>query len=201
MHIYESNGRILRAAPNADRNTYLVAIDRAEAIDARAKGRGQHGGFYLKSAAPRVARYLMKVRRNHKTGQCNPSIDTIAGDVGLCRNTVIKALKCLQALGFIKWVSGGQRGRGGRIHRASNRYTLLIPDWIAQMTSVDAYRMLVETKQLLQSLFSGQKSTKRIGTSSRGLRVGFSGAGEADLGTYSSSSPSSSSSGSGSGSQ
>ncbi|TXH10074.1 MAG: helix-turn-helix domain-containing protein [Spirochaetes bacterium] len=38
--------------------------------------------------------------RNHKTGLCYPSWDTISADSSLCRNTVAKAIREIEASGF-----------------------------------------------------------------------------------------------------
>jgi hypothetical protein len=74
----------------------------------------------LKVLAVRIARY-----RNDFTGQCNPSVDTLARRTGKhgkwARRTVQRQLKALRKLGWITYTDN----RGGR--SKSTQYTLTKP--------------------------------------------------------------------------
>ncbi len=49
---------------------------------------------------------------NHKTGQCDPSLDTIAFLVGLSRRTVIRCVNGIVRAGFFRRIR-----HGGNYHR------------------------------------------------------------------------------------
>lgn len=88
------------------------------------------------------ARYVHRVLcdfHNARTGQCNPSIETLAEATGLDRKTVMRALKELEEHGAISV----ERGGFGR----SNRYTLLAFErWLAdKRTERQATAVVPET--------------------------------------------------------
>jgi biotin operon repressor len=61
------------------------------------------------SSSSRLVLQALMWHRNHRTGQCNPRWATLARELGVCRNTVWRALKELRAKGWV--VSHrGQRG-------------------------------------------------------------------------------------------
>ncbi|MCR5752895.1 MAG: helix-turn-helix domain-containing protein [Kiritimatiellae bacterium] len=59
-----------------------------------------------------------------KTGQCFPSIETLARQSHLHRVTVIRCLDSLKEKGYLKWISGGRK-KSGRV--LSNLYKLTLP--------------------------------------------------------------------------
>lgn len=71
--------------------------------------------FVGNSAAKSVLRCLADFR-NEKTGQCNPSTDTIAKETELNRKTVYKAITYLEEKGFIR--------RERVVLNSSNNYVL-----------------------------------------------------------------------------
>lgn len=75
--------------------------------------------FVGNSAAKSVLRCLADFR-NEKTGQCNPSTDTIAKETELNRKTVYKAITYLEEKGFIR--------RERVVLNSSNNYVLNLSD-------------------------------------------------------------------------
>jgi Helix-turn-helix domain len=57
----------------------------------------------VSAAAKCIATVLLLKFRNHKTGLCNPSFNTIAGCVGRKRRSVIDAINELKELGWMDW--------------------------------------------------------------------------------------------------
>jgi hypothetical protein len=71
----------------------------------------------LSPSAKCVAVSLLVIWRNSKTGQCNPSLGTIAKTIGLARRTVIDAIAELRRSGWVEVDS-----TGGGSQRNTNRY-------------------------------------------------------------------------------
>ena len=65
-------------------------------------------------------------RTDDSTGQCYPSIDTIAESARLHRTTVIKVLDVLKRNGLLRWV---KRVGDKTSKHQSNLYTLNLPDF------------------------------------------------------------------------
>ena len=59
-----------------------------------------------------------------KTGQCFPSIETLARQSHLHRVTVMRSLDSLKKKGLLKWISGGRKKKGRVL---SNLYKLTLP--------------------------------------------------------------------------
>ncbi len=59
-----------------------------------------------------------------KTGQCFPSIETLARQSHLHRATVMRSLDSLKGKGYLKWITGGRKKRGRVL---SNLYKLTLP--------------------------------------------------------------------------
>ena len=59
-----------------------------------------------------------------KTGQCFPSIETLARQSHLHRATVMRCLDSLKQKGYLKWISGGRKKKGRVL---SNLYKLTLP--------------------------------------------------------------------------
>lgn len=58
---------------------------------------------------------ILRFRRNRKTGQCNPAVETLMKDANMSKSTAERALNELEKLGWI----ARQRGRG----KKSNKYS------------------------------------------------------------------------------
>jgi hypothetical protein len=120
--------------------------------------REQRARFRFLLNAHRRARHLTPlselignalIRRLGTDGQCDPSHDTIAGDVGCCARTVRRALATLKAIGLLAWQRRIIR-TGPCIDQASNAYLLLTPDGnptggqrVRQTSSLDKSRELL----------------------------------------------------------
>ena len=80
-----------------------------------------HGVLPLVDLPPteRLTLVCLAFYHTDKTGECFPSMQTLADDVGVCRRRMHQAIKELEAWGLIKKARGGTAARN-----ASNRYTL-----------------------------------------------------------------------------
>ncbi|TPG39472.1 helix-turn-helix domain-containing protein [Roseomonas nepalensis] len=116
-----------------DRNARARLLFSAEAWDRATHRRGGHGGR-LKRTGLAVLRALMRYH-DHRTGRCDPSLDTIARAAGVARSTAVLALERLMVAGFIAWTRRAvvvpMRHRGGRRESAyaqvTNAYRLTPP--------------------------------------------------------------------------
>src|SRR5580693_3372335 len=70
---------------------------------------------------------LALLKRLGTDGQCDPSHDTLAEDVGCCARTARRALATLKALGLLLWQRRIVRN-GPCVDQTSNAYLLLTPD-------------------------------------------------------------------------
>jgi DNA-binding MarR family transcriptional regulator len=117
-----------------DRNQRARLIFLAERLDAQTKKKGQHGGC-LKRTGLQVLRVLLFHFHNVATGQCDPSLDSLAAAAGMARSTVVNALKRLEAAGILerirraRWIR--QAGRK-RCVQWSNAYRLNVPTCFRQ---------------------------------------------------------------------
>jgi hypothetical protein len=64
------------------------------------------------------------LRRASKAGQCWPSLETIAADVGCSVRTATRAVRSLRLLSLLSWMQ--RKARWNR--RASNLYALAVPN-------------------------------------------------------------------------
>jgi Helix-turn-helix domain len=90
---------------------------------------GKHYGAITAKAAE-VARVLLWVFHNVKTGLCIPGYDTIAEEAGCHRDTVAEAIKMLEAAGILTWCNRRARVtiKGVRkVIRISNSYRFTDP--------------------------------------------------------------------------
>ena len=70
-----------------------------------------------------VLAYLSRV--SDRQGICFPSVPTIAEKCGCCQNTARKAIRELEAAGFISITAATLPTKSGKVRWTSNRYTLL----------------------------------------------------------------------------
>ena len=90
---------------------------------------GKHYGAVTAKAAE-VARVLLWVFHNVKTGLCIPGYDTLAEEAGCHRDTVAEAIKMLEGAGILTWCNRRARVtiKGVRkIIRISNSYRFIDP--------------------------------------------------------------------------
>lgn len=76
----------------------------------------------LKRSEARVGMYLLK-RINQTTGQCNPSIETIAEDLEYSRSTVIRALNGLEKNGYFEKKLFGSRTGTNQYYPCWDKFT------------------------------------------------------------------------------
>ncbi|AFN57595.1 hypothetical protein FBY51_1845 [Zymomonas mobilis] len=98
---------------------YLEAVDQ---YSIKTKG--------LSDKAVRLLKMLFRMV-DFKTGRLEPTLDTICERVGYARATVVKLLRQLQDLGFIRWIRRSIKiktdGAGPRRKQTSNAYGFLSP--------------------------------------------------------------------------
>jgi len=74
---------------------------------------------------------------NRKTGQLDPSIETLMRKLKRSRDSIVRALKALRAHGFLDWlrryVPTGSEGRGPQVQQTSNAYRLFLPAAAARL--------------------------------------------------------------------
>src|SRR5262245_33100205 len=100
--------------------------------------KGKHYGV-LTGKFVRVLRALLWLIHDGRSGQCNPSYETIADKAACARSTVCEAIKALEACGILSWVNRITRIRERdvdlfgktvwvwRVVRTSNAYTFRDP--------------------------------------------------------------------------
>lgn len=86
-----------------DRNQRARLIHQAETIELRTKAKGRKSGV-LGQTGLQVLRVLLLQFSNRATGLCCPSIEAIRSKTGFCKQTVVKAIRALEAVGIIKAV-------------------------------------------------------------------------------------------------
>lgn len=118
----------------------------AEALDRATRTKGQHGGC-LKRTGLDVLRALLRAFYSYRDGTCFPSHAAIAAAAGCCVETVRKAIRRLEAAGFIStlrrkvvasFVSHIRRVRFDVAVQTSNSYTFSLPGDGNQPASIDA---------------------------------------------------------------
>lgn len=76
---------------------------------------------------------------NRKTGQLDPSIETLMRMLKRSRDAIVRALAALRAHGFLDWlrryVPTGNEGRGPQVQQTSNAYRLFLPPQAARLLS------------------------------------------------------------------
>lgn len=86
-----------------DRNQRARLICQAESIERRTKAKGRKSGI-LGQTGLAVLRSLIFDFSNRSTGLCCPSIKSIQLKTGFCKQTVVKAIRALEAVGLIRVV-------------------------------------------------------------------------------------------------
>lgn len=91
---------------------------KARRFDRQTHQSGRHGGVIGRTALI-VLHTLLFEFLNYRTGQLDPSYDSIARRSGVCRRAVASALRRLKALGVLNWLRRCSEGRD-----AQGRFTL-----------------------------------------------------------------------------
>lgn len=117
----------------------FVAISRKEAarrwqkarrFDRQTHTKGKHGGMIGRTALA-VLYALLFDFLDFKTGELDPSYQTIADKAGVCRRTVATALARLRDLGVLHWQRRSrpesEKGGGYRQVQITNAYAVLSP--------------------------------------------------------------------------
>jgi hypothetical protein len=122
-----------------DREAKVRLMHLARALKHRTE-KGKHYGR-LTGKFCDVLHALVWLIHDGKTGQCNPSYETIAAKAECCRATVATAIRALEDAGLLSWVNRFVRKRqreGGvwvtRLVRTSNAYILRPPKSKAPVT-------------------------------------------------------------------
>jgi hypothetical protein len=85
----------------------------------------------LQDGDRRVLAFLLDIH-NHRTGECYPTIDTIAEEIARSREAVNDSLARLKERGFVRWIRrtktkpGSEGEAGPQLEQTSNAYTF---DW------------------------------------------------------------------------
>ena len=120
-----------------DREAKVRITRLAEALSHRTE-KGKHYGV-LTGKFVRVLRAMLWLIHDGRSGQCNPSYETIADKAGCARSTVYEAIRALEAAGILSWVNRLTKirereldlfGRAvwvWRVVRTSNAYTFRDP--------------------------------------------------------------------------
>lgn len=102
---YRSEARFIRdltacSTPmNRDQRARVIAV--AEGIERRTKAKGARNGL-LGQVGLQVLRCLLFRFQNKSTGLCFPSYRQIMDATGLCRQSIAKSLRALEAAGIVK---------------------------------------------------------------------------------------------------
>jgi hypothetical protein len=103
---------------------------KARRWDRETRQPGRHGGIIGRTALTTLYALLFDFL-NHRTGRCDPSLDTIAAKAGCCRRAVVNALARLRELGLLAWQRRCEEDRDAegrfRLRQRTNAYGLLPP--------------------------------------------------------------------------
>lgn len=120
-----------------DREAKVRITRLAEALSHRTE-KGKHYGV-LTGKFVRVLRALLWLIHDGRSGQCNPSYETIAAKADCARSTVFEAIRALELAGILSWVNRLVKVRERdvdlfgrtiwvwRVVRTSNAYTFRDP--------------------------------------------------------------------------
>jgi helix-turn-helix protein len=127
----------LSASTPLDRNQRAKIIAVAEGIERRTKAPGKRCGI-LGLTGLQVLRVLLMQFHNRAHGLCCPSIEKLREVTGFCKQTVVKAIRALEAVGLMRVTRRLVRkmvDRGGYMVRAavqgSNLYAFNVGGQIA----------------------------------------------------------------------
>jgi hypothetical protein len=91
----------LGASTKLDRNQRAKLLAIAESIERRTKSKGRKSGL-LGLTGLQVLRVLLLKFHNSVHGLCCPSIEKLREVTGFCKQTVVKAIRALEAVGILK---------------------------------------------------------------------------------------------------
>lgn len=135
-----SEGVFWRPVRRADLRILLRAAEKQEQIARMTPGK--RGAIGLTGLV--VFREMVKLV-DYRSGQLDPSYDTLAARTGFARSTIAKALKALRAAGFLDWIRRFDRDpsrageRGPQVRQVSNAYRFAMPAFIGRLLGVFAH--------------------------------------------------------------
>ena len=101
---------------------------RARRWDRETRTKGRHGGAIGRTALAALYALLFDFL-NHRSGRLDPSLDAIARKAGICRRTVVNAIRRLKDLGLLIWQRRCEEDRDEagrfRLRQRTNAYGLL----------------------------------------------------------------------------
>lgn len=103
-----------------DREAKVRIMHLARCLKRRTEPR-RHYGVLTGKCVDDVLHALLWLIHDGRSGQCNPSYETIADKAGCVRSTVAEAIKMLESAGILSWVN--------RIHRIRLRERDLFGQW------------------------------------------------------------------------
>lgn len=128
-----------------DRNQRAKLLQMAESIERRTKAPGRQAGIFGQSGLT-VLRTLLLRFAHGQTGVCCPSIEQLRRVTGFCKQTVVKALRALEASGMVRIVR--------RLVRRQ-----VVRDGIAMVTTVqgsNVYAFKIGGQIVIRSLLAGK---------------------------------------------
>jgi hypothetical protein len=121
-----------------DREAKVRIAHLARALKRRTEP-GRHYGVLTGKCVDDVLHALLWLIHDGRSGQCNPSLETIADKAGCARSTVCRAIAALESAGILSWVNRitrirvrerdllGQWSTSWRVVRTSNAYVFRDP--------------------------------------------------------------------------
>jgi DNA-binding MarR family transcriptional regulator len=128
-----------------DRNQRARLIYQAEQVELRTKAKGRKSGV-LGQTGLAVLRALVFGFANRATGLCCPSLQSIRERTGFCKQTVVKAIRALEAVGLLRVVR--------RLVRRP-----VVRNGVAMVTAVQAtnvYGFRLDAKVVIRPLLAGK---------------------------------------------
>jgi DNA-binding MarR family transcriptional regulator len=151
-----------------DRNLRVTIIVQAESVERRTKAKGKQAGV-LGQSGLRVLRSLLFDFAHLGTGRCMPSYQTIRRATGLATSTIGKALRRLEAAGFLETTRRMVRV-GRRWLRTSNSYGF-------KLVTIFVQKPLQKNKEKMATpmprLSTGMPESLKNVLASWGARMGF----------------------------
>lgn len=127
--------------PMAQRQATLIlrAAHRFELTARIAKRDAKKGSWNgpLGAIGLEVLRVLVFDFLDYRSGQCDPSYETLAARLGRSRSAIIDAAARLRRHGFLDWVrryvEEPSRGQGPQVKQTSNAYRICMPQFVKNM--------------------------------------------------------------------
>lgn len=125
-------GLFWRSMSRKDARAVVLAARRYELHTRQPGARSGALGFVALEVLDLMANIV-----DFRTGRLDPSIETLMRRLRRSRDAIVRALKALQAHGFLDWlrryVPTGAEGKGPRVQQTSNAYRLFLPARAARL--------------------------------------------------------------------